>query len=64
MELFSIRIQRTFQLVSTFYTAEREKTAKLYFFEMIYLEMLVVRMKRIADSIIKDIEELKSEGKI
>ena len=47
-----------------FYTAEREKTAKLYFFEMIYLEMLVVRMKRIADSIIKDIEELKSEGKI
>ena len=47
-----------------FYTAEREKTAKLYFFEIIYLEMLVVRMKRIADSIIKDIEELKSEGKI
>ena len=46
------------------HTAEREKTAKLYFFEMIYLEMLVVRMKRIADSIIKDIEELKSEGKI
>lgn len=31
---------------------------------MIYLEMLVVRMKRIADSIIKDIEELKFEGKI
>lgn len=40
------------------------KQPNFYFFEMIYLEMLVVRMKRIADSIIKDIEELKSEGKI
>ncbi len=40
------------------------KQPNFIFFEIIYLEMLVVRMKRIADSIIKDIEELKSEGKI
>lgn len=48
----------------TAFTPQNVRKQPNFIFEMIYLEMLVVRMKRIADSIIKDIEELKSEGKI
>ena len=41
---------------------EREKTASLYYFDMTCLEMLVLRLERIASSLISDLENLKKGG--
>ena len=38
---------------------ERKKTASLYYFDMTCLEMLVLRLKQIASSLISDLENLK-----
>ena len=41
---------------------EREKTASLYYFDMPCLDMLVLRLERIASSLISDLENLKKGG--
>lgn len=41
---------------------ERRKTASLYYFDMMFLEVLVTRIERIAKGIISDIDNLKAQG--
>lgn len=46
----------------TRFDKERRKTASLYYFDMMFLEVLVTRIGSIAKSIITDIDNLKAQG--
>lgn len=54
---------KTNELFENFYK-EREKTASLYYFDMMFLEVLVTRIGRIAKGIIADIDNLKTQGEV
>ena len=46
------------------FNKERRKTASLYYFNMVFLEVLVTRIDRIAKGIIADIDNLKTQGAV
>lgn len=52
---------KTNELFSRF-DKERRKTASLYYFDMMFLEVLIARIDRIAKGVIADIDNLKGQG--
>ena len=60
-EAYDIASAQTRQL-SDRLQEERKKTASLYYFDMPCLDMLVLRLERIASSLICDLENLKKGG--
>ena len=54
---------KTHELFARF-DKERRKTASLYYFDMMFLEVLVTRIDRIAKGIIVDIDNIKTQGTV